>query len=279
MYSVWVTGESYCLSGCRAATRGYKEFLGVLGAWLLHYHAPMDSPRILVILPALNEARSIAATLRGIQARLPAADTLVIDDGSSDGTAAEAAAAGAHVLRLPYNVGIGAAVQAGFLYAARNDYDIVLRNDGDGQHDPRNNLTLLQALEQSDADMVIGSRFLEAGDYGTPRMRRLGSGILARLLSAIIKQRVTDPTSGCSAFNRSAIALFASAYPHDYPEPEAILIAHRGGLRQREAPARMMARQHGTSSITPLRSVYYMLKVVLAILIALLRKREMYPPG
>ncbi len=234
----------------------------------------MDSPRILVIVPALNEARSIAATVRGIQAQLPTADSLVIDDGSSDDTAAEAYAAGAQILRLPYNVGIGAAVQAGFLYASRNDYDIVLRNDGDGQHAPQNNLTLLEALSASDADMVIGSRFLDAGDYGTPRMRRLGSRILARLLSAIIRQRVTDPTSGCAAFNRKAIALFASAYPHDYPEPEAILIACRGGLRQREAPARMMARQHGRSSITPLRSVYYMIKVLLAILIALLRKRE-----
>ena len=232
----------------------------------------MHTRRILVILPALDEARSIGATLRGIHAHLPDADTLVIDDGSADNTATEAQAAGAGVISLPWNVGIGAAVQAGFQFAALHGYEIVLRNDGDGQHDPRNNRRLLEALEAGEADIVIGSRFMGAGDYGTPPARRLGSAILARLLSFIIRQRVTDPTSGCAAFNRRAIALFASAYPHDYPEPEAILIAHRGGLRQVEIPAQMRARQHGSSSITPLRSVYYMVKVVLAILITALRR-------
>ncbi|MXV94155.1 MAG: glycosyltransferase family 2 protein [Chloroflexi bacterium] len=232
----------------------------------------MENSRILVILPALDEGRSIDATLRGIHEALPQADTLVIDDGSRDDTAAAAQAAGAKVLRMPYNVGIGAAVQAGFQFAARQGYTIVLRNDGDGQHAPQNNPQLLAALSAGTADIVIGSRFVGAGDYGTPRLRRLGSAILARLLSLIIRQRITDPTSGCAAFNQRAIALFASAYPHDYPEPEAILIAWRSGLRQIEAPAQMMPRQHGSSSITPIRSVYYMVKVILAILIELLRK-------
>ena len=177
------------------------------------------------------------------------------------------------MLSLPYNVGIGAAVQAGFQFALAQGYRIVLRNDGDGQHAPENNRDLLAALQANDADVVIGSRFIgEQGDYGTPRLRRMGSAILARLLSAIIGQRVTDPTSGCSAYNRRAIMLLAQVYPHDYPEPEAILILHRSGMRQLEIPARMMPRQHGRSSITAGRSVYYMIKVILAILINLLRR-------
>ena len=185
----------------------------------------------------------------------------------------EARTAGAQVLELPYNLGIGAAVQAGFQFARAHDYDIVLRNDGDGQHAPENNIDLLARLEPGDVDVVIGSRFIDAhGDYGTPLLRRLGSAILAGLLTRIISQRVTDPTSGCAAFNRRAIDLFAQAYPHDYPEPEAIVMLHRSGLRQVEAPVRMIPRQHGDSSITPLRSVYYMIKVILAILINLLRR-------
>lgn len=233
----------------------------------------MSSERILVILPAFNESRNIARVVNGVRSQLPGADVLVIDDGSFDGTGYEASGAGALVVTMPYNVGIGAAVQAGFQFAAGRGYDIVIRNDGDGQHAPEANLDLIEKLRAEGADLVVGSRFLgDAGDYGTPLLRRLGSGILARLLSIITGQRVTDPTSGCAAFNRRAIQLFAQAYPHDYPEPEAIVIAHRSGLRQMEIPVKMIPRRHGNSSITPLRSVYYMIKVILAILINLLRR-------
>ncbi len=233
----------------------------------------MSSERILVILPALNESRNIARVVNGVRGHLPAADVLVIDDGSFDDTGYEAGGAGAMIVSMPYNVGIGAAVQAGFQFAASRDYDIVIRNDGDGQHAPEANLDLIEKLRAEKVDLVVGSRFLgDAGDYGTPLLRRLGSGILARLLSIITGQRVTDPTSGCAVFNRRAIQLFAQAYPHDYPEPEAIVIAHRSGLRQTEIPVKMIPRRHGNSSITPLRSVYYMIKVILAILINLLRR-------
>lgn len=233
----------------------------------------MKSARILVILPALNEGRNVARAVRGIRELLPHVDVLVVNDGSSDDTTAAARSASAQVLELPWNLGIGAAVQAGFQFARAHDYDIVLRNDGDGQHAPEANREILARLEAGDVDVVIGSRFIDAqGDYGTPILRRLGSAILASLLSAIIGQRVTDPTSGCAAFNRRALNLFADAYPHDYPEPEAIVMLHRSGLRQVEAPVKMIARQHGDSSITPLRSVYYMIKVILAILINLLRR-------
>lgn len=230
--------------------------------------------RILAIVPALNEGLNIVGAIQGIQAALPHADILVVNDGSADDTGAKALAAGAQVLNLPFNVGIGAAVQAGFQYAAAQDYDVVLRNDGDGQHLPAGNLALLTCLETQPVDVVIGSRFIDSrGDYGTPLPRRLGSAILARLLSAIIGQRVTDPTSGFAAFNRDAICLLAQVYPHDYPEPEAIVILHRSGMRQMETPVAMSPRRHGHSSITPLRSVYYMIKVILAILINLLRRR------
>ena len=235
----------------------------------------MSDGRILLILPAYNERLNIARTVGDIRGELPQADVLVINDGSGDATAAAARDAGALVLNMPYNVGIGAAVQAGFQFAAAKGYDIVLRNDGDGQHAPESNRALLAALCARDVDVVIGSRFIGGqGDYGTPLLRRMGSAILARLLSSIIGQRVTDPTSGCSAYNRRAIKLLAQVYPHDYPEPEAILILHRSGLRQMETPVSMIARQHGRSSITAGRSVYYMIKVILAILINLLRRRE-----
>lgn len=234
----------------------------------------MNSARILVILPALNEGPNIAAVVRGIRAQLPAADVLVINDGSLDNTVQQARAAAAMVLSLPYNVGIGAAVQTGFKFAAAHNYDVVVRSDGDGQHAPASMRRLLESLQADEADVVIGSRFLdEQGDYGTPAARRLGISILAKLLSVITSQRITDPTSGFAAFNRPAIRLFAQVYPHDYPEPEAIVILHRSRLRQVEIPVTMTPRQHGNSSITPLRSVYYMIKVTLAILIHLLRRR------
>ncbi len=234
----------------------------------------MNSARILVILPALNEGQNIITTIQRIQSHIPTADVVVINDGSIDDTARNAKSAGAIVLNMPYNVGIGAAVQTGFQFAAVHDYDIVVRNDGDGQHAPDGIKQLLATIQSDEADVVIGSRFIgEHGDYGTPLVRRLGITILSKLLSMITGQTITDPTSGFCAFNRKAIQLFAQYYPHDYPEPEAIVISHRTGLRQIEIPVTMIPREHGTSSITPVRSVYYMIKVILAILINLLRQR------
>jgi glycosyltransferase involved in cell wall biosynthesis len=233
----------------------------------------MNTPRILVILPAFNEGLNIATVVKKIQDEIPSADVLVINDGSKDDTAQKANEAGAIVLNMPYNVGIGAAVQTGFQFAATHAYDIVVRNDGDGQHSPEGIHNLLARLQADDVDVVIGSRFIgEEGDYGTPFARRMGITILAKLLSLITGQRITDPTSGFCAFNRKAILLFAQFYPHDYPEPEAIVISHRTGLHQVEIPVNMIKREHGTSSITPVRSIYYMIKVILAILINLLRQ-------
>lgn len=228
-------------------------------------------PRTLVVIPALNEEDSIAHVVQSIRQALPWADVLVVNDGSVDHTREMAEAVQVAVVSLPYNVGIGASVQTGFIFAAERGYEVVVRSDGDGQHDPRDMCRLIETLVQTGADMVIGTRFVEHRGYGATIPRRMGILILANLISAITGQRITDPTSGLAAFNRQAIKLFSHVYPHDYPEPEALVVAHRAGLRIREIPATMKPRFAGRSSITSLRSIYYMLKVTLAILIGLLR--------
>ncbi|MBZ0295609.1 MAG: glycosyltransferase family 2 protein [Anaerolineae bacterium] len=229
-------------------------------------------PRTLVIVPAFNEEDSIAHVIAALRTYLPDADIAVINDGSNDHTGERAEAAGAIVLHLPHNVGIGAAVQTGLIYAAEKAYDIVLRSDGDGQHLSEDDVCRLwNALHDGDGDLVIGSRFIEQRGYHTPPARRIGIMLLSQLISTINGQPVTDPTSGFAAFNRRAIRLFALSYPHDYPEPEALVVAHRAGLRIYEIPVTMKPRFAGRSSITSLRSIYYMIKVTLAILIGLLR--------
>jgi glycosyltransferase involved in cell wall biosynthesis len=230
-----------------------------------------NPPKILVIIPALNEEASIAAVVGRIRGQLPDADVLVVNDGSTDDTGAQAQAAGAIVLHHPYNVGIGASVQTGFLFADLQGYDFALRSDGDGQHSAQDIPALLAELAKGEADLIIGSRYLEDRGYVPSPARRAGSLILANLISSIIGQRVTDPTSGFITCNRRAIKLCAQVYPHDYPEPESIVILHRAGLKLREIPVKMEARMGGQSSITALRSGYYMLKVILAILVGLLR--------
>lgn len=236
------------------------------------------SERTLIILPALNEAGNIARVVRHIKSIMPSADVLVVDDGSQDNTAQEARSAQALVLRIPYNVGIGAAVQTAFKFAARYQYDVVVRNDGDGQHAAEDIPRLIHRLQQGDVDVVIGSRFIghddsaQNGDYGTPLTRRIGITIIAQILRLMTGYSITDPTSGFAAFNQRAIRLFAHVYPHDYPEPEAIVVLRRSGLHLCELPVQMHSRQEGRSSITPLRSVYYMIKVILAITINMLRQ-------
>lgn len=230
------------------------------------------SPKTLLVIPALNEAASIGQVVTRARQQLPEVDLLVINDGSSDDTAVVARQAGAMVLTLPFNMGIGAAVQTGFVFAGRKGYEVMLRSDGDGQHQASDLLRLQQALQSGLSDVVTGTRFgVHAGASGVSPGRRLGIFLLARLISLITGQQVTDPTSGQSAFNRTAIRLFAQDYPHDYPEPEGIVLAHRSGLRLSELPVTMRPRLIGRSSISHLDGIYYMLKVTLGILISLLR--------
>jgi glycosyltransferase involved in cell wall biosynthesis len=232
-----------------------------------------DSPstKILVIIPALNEAESIRRVIDSVRQQIPHADVLVMNDGSSDATGECAEAAGAMVLHMPYNVGIGASVQAGFQFADKMKYDVVVRNDGDGQHDATEIMNMLEALAADKADIIIGSRYIENRGYVATPMRRIGSLILANLISLIVRQRVTDPTSGFIVCNRKAIHMCAQIYPHDYPEPESIVLLYRAGVRMLEMPVTMQPRLAGQSSITALRSAYYMIKVILAILVDLLR--------
>jgi glycosyltransferase involved in cell wall biosynthesis len=198
---------------------------------------------------------------------------VVVDDASTDDTAAVAEALGATVLRLPFNVGIGGAVQTGFRYARDEGYDVAVRLDGDGQHDASERGKLLGPIRSGAADFVVGSRFVDRdATYRPPFARRVGIGVFARLVSLLGGQRVTDTTSGFAALNRAGIDLFAVEYPHDYPEVEATLVALRSGLRLQQVQVDMRERQAGTSSITFVRSLYYIVKVMLALLVASLRR-------
>ena len=228
--------------------------------------------RRMAIVPALNEAQTIASVVAEIRAVDPGLEILVIDDGSTDDTLAEARRAGALVARLPYNVGIGGAVQTGYQYARDHGFQVAVQVDGDGQHDPADLAQLLEPISADRADMVVGSRFLEAGEYRPSFARKLGIRLLARVVSLLVRQRMTDPTSGFRAVNRRGIVLFAAEYPHDYPEAEANVVAYRRRLRVVEVPVAMRERAAGRSSINAPSSLYYMVKVTLALFITLFRR-------
>lgn len=237
---------------------------------------------LLAVVPAYNEAGSVASVVESLRARAERFDVIVVDDGSTDDTAAQARAAGAEVLVLPFNLGIGGAVQTGFQYALENGYQYMAQVDGDGQHEPGELETLVSTMRGDPAlDMVCGSRFLstESSDYLAPISRRTGIHLFAFTLSKILGQRVTDPTSGFRLYNRRAITLFARDYPHDYPEVEAVLMLHAHRLRMAEVPVRMHQRGSGRSSITKPRSLYYMIKVSLALFVGLLRRRSVVDAG
>jgi glycosyltransferase involved in cell wall biosynthesis len=234
--------------------------------------APKTTLRTLAIVPAWNEERSVGRVVDEIRACDPSIEVLVVDDGSSDGTAAAAERRGARVVRLPFNLGIGGAMQTGFRYAFEAGFDVAVQIDGDGQHDPVELTKLLLPLHENRADMVVGSRFVGESSYRAPFFRRLGIALFARTISLIARQRVTDTTSGFRAMNRRGIALFAADYPHDYPEVEATVMVVRHELRLLEVPVTMRDRATGRSSITATRSVYYMAKVLLAIFVSLFRR-------
>lgn len=233
------------------------------------------TPACLAIIPAYNESSTIGNVIRALRERAPEFDPLVVDDGSTDCTSKMALKAGARVLRAPFNLGIGGAVQSGFVFAVENGYDYVVQIDGDGQHDPAEIVKLMEAMRGPDpADIVCGSRFLTSDyHYPAPLSRRTGIHIFAFALSRMVSGRVSDPTSGFRLYNRRAIELFARDYPHDYPEVEAVLMAHHHRLRLREVPVQMYIRGGGVSSISTGKSAYYMVKVMLALLIGLARRR------
>jgi glycosyltransferase involved in cell wall biosynthesis len=232
--------------------------------------------RNLAIVPAFNEVGAIAPTVAAIRDAAPDFDVLVVDDGSSDATAQSAAAAGAEVLRMPFNLGIGGAMQGGYMYALEHGYEVAVQVDGDGQHDPRHIHDLLARLRSDPSvNMVTGSRFLDRDGegYRSSATRRVGIRLFSWIVSLITKQRVTDPTSGFRMTNRRGIELFARDYPHDYPEVEAIVLMHAHRLHSCEIPVRMRPRLTGESAISSSQSVYYMVKVLLAVFVGLFRRR------
>ncbi len=231
----------------------------------------LAAKEVVVLIPAYNEETTVGEVVAEVNDALPGTRIVVIDDGSTDTTGAAARRAGAVVLELPFNVGIGATMQTGFLYARDNGFRAAIQVDGDGQHVPSEIPRLLAVLEEG-ADMVIGSRFIGRGDYRAPFLRRLGMIFFTGTLSILVGKKFHDTTSGFRASGRGAIEQFAAHYPSDYPEPEAILLLCRAGFDVREVPARIRERAGGASSISFLRSIYYMIKVFLAITMGMTRR-------
>ena len=232
-------------------------------------------PKILVIIPAYNEAGTIGQTIEQVRHSGVAVDILIIDDGSRDRTVVVAMGLGAHVISLPFNLGIGGAVQTGFQYAHARGYDIAVQIDGDGQHDAVFLSKLLAPIIAGEADMSVGSRFMEdSAGFKSSFSRRLGIGFFTHLINVLTGTRITDPTSGFRAHNRKLIAVFAHYYPHDFPEPEAIVVARRLNAVIKEVAVVMRHRQAGSSSIRHFKSFYYMLKVTFAILLHMIYQEK-----
>ncbi len=231
------------------------------------------SKKTLIIVPAYNEAGTIAGVVDNIRKHVKNADILVVNDGSRDRTARKARESGAMVVSLPYNMGIGSAVQCGFLFAKEKGYHIAVQVDGDGQH-PAKDITRLLAALDNGVDMAIGSRFVEPTAYLPPFSRALGIKIFSFLVSSIVRRKVYDTTSGFRAISRRAILLLTETYPHDYPEVEALITLHRHGMEFVEIPVQMDYRREGRSSISATAGAYYMLKVTLAVLVAVIKRRR-----
>lgn len=230
------------------------------------------SGRVLVAIPAFNEAASIDRVVHGLRSLYPDLHILVVDDGSIDGTHARASAAGATVCRLPFNLGVGGAMRTAYKYAVRNGYAVVVQIDGDGQHDPAALPSLVEALES--ADVVIGARFAGLAGYRTPKARRAAMWLLARAVSRLAKNRLTDVTSGYRAVGPRAVALFSMHYPAEYlgDTVESLVIAIRTGHRVDQVPVRMFERQGGVPSQSALRAAAYLVRAVVALGLALVRQ-------
>jgi glycosyltransferase involved in cell wall biosynthesis len=228
--------------------------------------------RVLAIVPAFQEEDAIAQVVVELRKAQPALDVVVIDDCSRDATGSRAREAGARVLTLPVNLGIGGAVQTGFKYAVARGYDAVVQVDGDGQHDPAQLGRILQPLREHAAQVVIGSRFLDDTGYRASPVRRLGMRLFGAVVRAATGQRITDTTSGFRALDRQAFSFLARNYPVDFPDAETLVLLRRAGFELLEVSVRMRPRVSGRSSTTPLRALYYPFKQLLSIGVVLMRK-------
>ena len=233
-----------------------------------------------VLIPAYNEGTRIASVIKGVKERYPNVDVFVIDDGSKDGTRKEALEAGAQVISHPFNLGYGAALQTGYKYALEKSYAELIQMDGDGQHDPSFFDHLLGVIRKEGADIAIGSRFLKTvGDesqgfaYRAPVFRKWGMDLFGTIASLVIKQKVSDPTSGYQAMNRNVLEWVSSdKFPIDYPDADVIIMLHRAGFCIREVPVRMYENPDGKSMHSGWKPIYYIFKMLLSILVTLLRK-------
>ena len=226
----------------------------------------------LIIIPAYNESENIENTVKDIQKKAPDFDYVIINDCSGDNTRQICEANGFNIVNLPVNLGIGGAVQTGYKYACRYGYDIAVQVDGDGQHDPAFLNEMAETLIKEEADMLIGSRFLEKEGFQSSKIRRVGISYFTWLIKLFTRKKITDPTSGLRMINSDIIEIFAESYPRDYPEPDSVVHVIRLGKNVREIPVIMRERQGGKSSIRFFSSIYYMIKVTVAILTELMRK-------
>lgn len=234
----------------------------------------------LVVMPAHNEAANIAAVLDEIRAFHPQLDIVVVDDGSADDTAARAAAGGCAVVRLPFNLGYGGAVQTGLLYALRHGYDVGILLDSDGQHDPRSIAPLLAAVADRTTDLALGSRFLGEAAYKVPRQRRIGIYLFSRVASLLIGQPITDPTSGFQAMNRRVMEFCSGDhYPTDYPDADTLIRLHLAGFRIQEVPVTIRPRLRGVSMHGGARTFYYLYKMLLSIFVTLTQRTMLAQEG
>lgn len=225
----------------------------------------------LIIIPAYNEEANIESTVESILRDAPEFDYVIINDCSKDRTRHICEEKGYNVVNLPINLGIGGAVQTGYKYAVRNGYDMAVQVDGDGQHDPQFLEEMATYLEDNDLDMVIGSRFIEKQGFQSSGLRRVGIRFFVSLIKMLTGKEITDPTSGLRMIGKNVLTIFAEDYPKDYPEPESVVAVLRQGMKVEEIPVIMREREGGVSSISLKKSVYYMVKVTLAMIIERIR--------
>ena len=225
----------------------------------------------MILVPAFNEEGAVGDVVREVHEVLPGVPVLVVDDCSSDATVHRAKGAGARVLSLPHHLGLGGAVQCGYRLAFELGFDYVVRVDGDGQHDPRYIPKILEALEQGSCEMVIGSRFAEKGGEHSGAIRALGIVLFRAVLRPILGKPVHDPTSGFVGVNRTALAVFSKSFPLEYPEIEALVVLQRKRFRFLEVPCRMRPRRTGRSTITAVKSLYYIVHVLLGVFVNVLK--------
>ena len=230
-----------------------------------------SAKRLLILIPAFNEEGAVGGVVGEVRTAVPGAPILVVDDCSMDSTRGEAIAAGAKVLALPHHLGLGGCVQAGYRLAYELGYDYVIRVDGDGQHDPRDIPTILQALERGDCEMVIGSRFVDDNGTHTSWLRAAGIVFFRTMLRPILGRPVRDPTSGYVGVNRTALEMFSATFPLEYPEIEALVVLQRKRFRFAEVPCRFRPRRTGRSTITAVKSLYYMIHVLLGVFVNVLK--------